>query len=213
MNALVLHSGGLDSTVCLLLAKEAGRKVLSLGIDYGQRHRIELEYALAQCRKYSIERRLLRIEWDKPVREIPLGRSLDEIRSGVSPSFLPGRNALFLTLACAEAAGIKAEEVWIGVNSIDFSGYPDCKPEFVDAFKMMIKEAIPGGPDLVAPLLKMSKADIATEASRLGIARGDTWSCYQPRFTPRGICPCEKCDACVLHDHAWRNANNIGMKE
>jgi len=213
MKALVLHSGGLDSTLCLLAAKEAGRTVVSLGIDYGQRHRIELEYALAQCRKHSIERRILRVEWDKPVRDIPIDRSLDEIRAGVSPAFLPGRNAVFLTLACAEAAGIGAEEVWIGVNAVDFSGYPDCRPEFLDAFRVMIKAAIPGGPEVVAPLLKMSKADIATEARRMGIAPGDTWSCYQPRFTPGGISPCGQCDACVLHEHAWQHANNKGTKE
>jgi len=213
MKALVLHSGGLDSTLCLLMAKEAGRTVVSLGIDYGQRHRIELEYALAQCRKHSIERRILRVEWDKPVRDIPVGRSSDQIRTGVSPAFLPGRNAVFLALACAEATGIGAEEVWIGVNAVDFSGYPDCRPEFVDAFKVMIKAAIPGGPEVVAPLLKMSKADIATEARRMGIAPGDTWSCYQPRFTPGGISPCGQCDACVLHDHAWQHASNKGTKE
>ncbi len=213
MKALVLHSGGLDSTLCLLMAKEAGRTVVSLGIDYGQRHRIELEYALAQCRKYSIERRILRVEWDKPVRDIPIGRSLDEIRVGVSPAFLPGRNVIFLSLACAEAEGIGAEEVWIGVNAVDFSGYPDCRPEFIDAFKAMIKAAIPGGPEVVAPLLRMSKPVIATEARRLGLGRGDTWSCYQPRFTPGGISPCGQCDACVLHEHAWQHANDNGRKE
>ncbi len=207
MKALVLHSGGLDSTLCLLMAKEAGREVVSLGIDYGQRHRLELEYALAQCRKHGIERRVLHVEWDKPVREIPTGRSLNEISAGVSPAFLPGRNAIFLTLACAEATGIKAEEVWIGVNTIDFSGYPDCGPEFIDAFKAMIKAAIPDSPEIVAPLIQMSKPDIAAEARRLGLAPGDTWSCYQPRFTNQGISPCGQCDACILHDHAWQAAD------
>ena len=91
------------------MAKEAGREVVSLGVDYGQRHRIELEYALAQSRRYGIERRVLRVEWDKPERDIPTGRSLDEIRNGISPAFLPGRNALFLTIGCAEATGIEAE--------------------------------------------------------------------------------------------------------
>lgn len=213
MKALVLHSGGLDSTLCLLMAKEAGREVVSLGIDYGQRHRLELEYALAQCRKHSIERRVLRVEWDKPVRDIPTGRSLDEIHAGVSPAFLPGRNAVFLTLACAEAIGIEAEEVWIGVNAVDFSGYPDCRPEFIDAFKAMIKAAIPGSPEIVAPLIQMSKPDIAAEARRLGLAPGDTWSCYQPRFTSQGISPCGQCDACVLHDYAWQHANDKGTSE
>jgi 7-cyano-7-deazaguanine synthase len=213
MKALVLHSGGLDSSLCLLLAVEAGREVVSLGIDYGQRHRIELEYALAQCRRHGIERRILRVEWDKPLRDIPIGRSIHEIRTGVSPAFLPGRNAIFLTLACAEATGIEAEEVWIGVNVVDYSGYPDCGPEFIDAFKAMMRAAIPGGPEIVAPLIQMSKPDIASEARRLGLAPGDTWSCYQPRLTPQGISPCGQCDACVLHDHAWQNADGKGAKE
>jgi len=213
MKALVLHSGGLDSTLCLLLAREAGRKVVSLGVDYGQRHRIELEYAFAQSRRYGIERRVLRVEWDKPVRDIPTGRSLDEIRAGISPAFLPGRNAVFLTLACAEATGIEAGEVWIGVNALDFSGYPDCRPEFIAAFKSMINAAIPGGPEIVAPLIQMSKPQIAAEARRLGLAPGDTWSCYQPRFTPQGITPCGECDACVLHDHAWQYAHNTGTSD
>ena len=93
MKSVVLHSGGLDSTLCLLMAREAGLDPVSLGIDYGQRHLIELEYALAQCRRHGIERRVLRVEWDKPVRDIPTGRSLDEIRSDVSPAFLPARRS------------------------------------------------------------------------------------------------------------------------
>lgn len=206
MKAVVLHSGGLDSTLCLLLAKAAGHEVLSLGIDYGQRHRIELEYARVQCLKYSVPRRILRLEWDKPTRDVPTGRSLSEIRAGVSPSFLPARNAVFLSLACAEAAGVQAGEVWIGVNAIDFSGYPDCRPEFVDAFRAMIETAIPGGPKVIAPLIDMSKPSIASEALRLGLAPGDTWSCYQPKFTSQGITPCGQCDACTLHNHAWQEA-------
>ena len=207
MKAVVLHSGGLDSTVCLLMAREEGREVVSLGIDYNQRHRIELEYASAQCRQYGIERRVIRVEWDKPVRDRPVGRSLDEIRSGVSPAFLPARNAVFLTVACAEAAGIEAGEVWIGVNALDYSGYPDCRPEFIEAFQNMMNAAVPGGPRIVAPLIEMSKPQIAAKARDLGVKQGDTWSCYQPQFTSGHIAPCGKCDACILHAHAWQHAD------
>jgi len=207
MKALILHSGGLDSTLCLLMAMEEKHQIISLGIDYGQRHRIELEYAAAQCRKYDIERRIIRVEWDKPARDIPTGRSLEKIRSGVSPAFLPGRNAVFLTLACAEAAGIGAAEVWIGVNSLDFSGYPDCRPEFIKSFQEMLIEAIPNGPEIIAPLMTMSKPEIAAEARRFGIKQGDTWSCYRPCFTAQGLSPCGQCDACILHNHAWKNAD------
>lgn len=208
MKTLVLHSGGLDSTLCLLLAVEAGHEVVSLGVDYGQRHRIELEYALEQCRRHGIERRVLRVTWDKPLRKMPTGRSLSAIRAGASPAFLPGRNAVFLTLACAEAAGVKAREVWIGVNAIDFSGYPDCRPEFIDAFISMINVAIPGGASIVAPLIQMSKPEIAAEAGRLGLSPEDTWSCYRPAFSSSGITPCGVCDACILHDHAWQQAQS-----
>lgn len=207
MKAVVLHSGGLDSTLCLLMAKEAGRHVVSVGIDYGQRHRIELEYAMVQCRRHGIDRRVLRVEWDKPATPIPTGRSLEEIRSSVSSAFLPARNAVFLALACAEAMGIAAEEVWMGVNALDFSGYPDCRPEFIESFRTMIQMAVPGGPQVVAPLLEMSKPAIAAQARRLGLGPNDTWSCYQPRLANHGLSPCGTCDACILHRHAWQEAD------
>lgn len=204
---LVLHSGGLDSTVCLLQAFECGRDVTSLGIDYGQRHRIELDYAAAQCRKYGIPRRVIKMEWDKPIREIPKDREIAEIASTVSPAFLPARNLVFLAIACAEAGGVQATEVWIGVNAIDFSGYPDCRPEFIDSFRRMLDFGFPGGPRIVSPLIGLKKTQIAAEAKRLGIHRGDTWSCYEPAFSSDGIRPCERCDACKLHDYAWSIAN------
>lgn len=206
LKALVLHSGGLDSTVCLLLALEQGRDVISLGVDYGQRHSIELEYARSQCSRKNIPRKIIRVEWDKPPLSIPTDRKVDEIGREISPAFLPGRNVVFLALACAEAVGLGANEVWTGVNAVDFSGYPDCTPRFVDAFRRMIVEAIPSGPSIVAPLLSMSKPKIARQAYRLGLREGDTWCCYQPVMVRRGVEPCGRCDACVLHKHAWEVA-------
>jgi 7-cyano-7-deazaguanine synthase len=205
VKAVVLHSGGLDSTVCLYKAIRHGREVLSLGVDYGQRHRIELDYAASQCSRIGVPRRVIRVEWDKPVRVLPEGRTVEEIRSGgTSPAFLPGRNAIFLVLAAAEAAGTGAAEVWVGVNSRDFSGYPDCRPEFVDAFQRMLDAAIPDGPKVVAPLLSMTKPEIAGEALKLGLTRRDTWSCYRPVYSDAEARPCERCDACQLHAYAWR---------
>lgn len=202
---VVLHSGGMDSTVCLLLAREQGREVISLGIDYGQRHRIELEYADRQCEKLGVERRVCRAEWDKPAAgPIPTNRRVEDMPKSVSPAFLPGRNIVFLALAVAEAAGIGASEVWVGINSIQFSGYPDCSAEFVHAFRAMVQEGIPAGPEIVAPLQHMSKSEIAREAARLGLRRDDTWSCYQPCRGESGTRPCGVCDACILHDAAWR---------
>jgi len=203
--AIVLHSGGMDSTVCLLLALEKGREVISLGIDYGQRSRAELEYALKLCKRFDVKRKVLNIEWDKPKRVIPKSRSINEIGKEVSSAFLPGRNALFLVLACAEAAGIGASEVWTGINSIDYSGYPDCRPEFLEQFRKMINLAIPKGPEIIAPLISLSKPEIAKEAYRLGIRQGDTWSCYRPQTKGGGFEPCGQCDACVLHKYAWKH--------
>ena len=201
--ALILHSGGLDSTVCLLQAKEQGFEVISLGIDYNQKHSIETQYAFAQCKSLDIERKLIKINWDKPYKKIPTGRSITEIRSGISSAFLQGRNILFLSIACAEAAGIGASQVWIGINSIDFSGYPDCTPQFIDSYINMMKQGFPGGPKIKTPLLNMTKPQIAEEAYRLGILRGDTWSCYNPKININGVEPCHECDACKLHDFAW----------
>ncbi len=205
---IILHSGGLDSTVCMLLALEDKKKVLSLGVDYGQRSRAELEYAARLCERFSVERRVLNINWDKPKRVIPKGRSIDEIGKEVSSAFLPGRNALFLILACSEAMGIGASEVWTGINSVDYSGYPDCRPEFLEQFKKMVDLAIPGGPDIIAPLMSLSKPEIAKEAYRLGIRQGDTWSCYRPQNTANGYEPCGQCDACILHKYAWKHAED-----
>lgn len=200
---LVLHSGGLDSTVCLLLAKSKGHEVISLGIDYNQTHRIEMEYAAAQCKRFDIERRVIRVGWDKPIRVIPTGREVSEMKRTVSSAFLPGRNGIMLMLSCAEAAGVGADEVWTGINSVDFSGYPDCKPEFISSFRRMLSYAIPGGPKLLAPLQNKSKPQIGRLAKKHGLCSEDTWSCYRPKISKTGLSPCGVCDACVLHEHAW----------
>jgi 7-cyano-7-deazaguanine synthase len=177
---VVLHSGGLDSTVCLHMAVSRGHEAVSLGVNYNQHHHVELD------------------------RVIPMNRSVEEIKAGVSVAFLPGRNGIFLMLASAEAAGIGAQEVWTGINSVDFSGYPDCRAEFVDSFQKMLNFAIPKGPRLVAPLQNKSKRQIAKMAERLGINETDTWSCYRPAITATGLSPCGSCDACKLHEFAWR---------
>jgi 7-cyano-7-deazaguanine synthase len=201
--AVILHSGGLDSTLCVLLAQRKGLDILSLGIDYGQRHRIELDYAKLQCERLGVPRRIIRLEWDKPKRDLPIERDVDEMRRSISPAFLPGRNVVFLAIACAEAAGIGADEVWIGINAIDFSGYPDCQPNFIRAFRNMQDHAAPHGPLIRAPLLNRTKPQIARLGYKYGLRRGDVWCCYRPAVTPNGVEPCHKCDACILHEFAW----------
>jgi len=200
---LVLHSGGLDSTTCLLAAQKDGHRVLSLGIDYGQVARAELKYADQQCASRGIERRVIKVEWVKPERLVPINRSLEEIRRETSTAFLPGRNALFLTLAMAHAAGVNATRIVIGINCVDFSGYPDCKPQFLEAFKAMARAADPSGPKISAPVLHKSKQEIARMAFALGLRLGDTWSCYRPEGDSEHPVPCGACDACKLHAHAW----------
>ena len=206
MKVIILHSGGMDSTVCMLLAKEQGHEVLSLGIDYGQQAQIELKYAEKLCKRFTVPRKVIRVHWHKPERNIPTGRSPAEMVKRTSSAFLPGRNAVFLTLGCAESAGVEAKEIWIGINCINYSGYPDCTEDFVNSFRQMMILAIPKGPQIITPLLRMSKPEIAKEAKRLGLCEYDTWSCYRPVYNKGEPEPCHKCDACVLHRFAWEKA-------
>ncbi len=210
VRCVVLHSGGLDSTACLLLARKHGRTPRSLGINYGQRHDVELAYAARQCARFGIERHVLEVAWAKPAIHIPKDRSVAEMKSGIAPTFVPGRNAVFLALACAEAAGIGASEVWIGVNAVDYSGYPDCRESFLAAFRAMWAEAVPNPPAIVAPLVALNKPEIAALAGELGLQLGDTWSCYAPDLSGPEPAPCGRCDACLLHNHAWAEAPAVG---
>jgi 7-cyano-7-deazaguanine synthase len=176
---------------------------VSLGIDYGQRLSVEMLFASQQCKKKGIERQVVSIRWAKPERLIPLDRNPDDMRKDISAAFLPGRNTIFLSLAIAHGAGIAADEVWTGINSVDFSGYPDCTPEFYEAFRSIQRIAAPNGPEIKAPLLRKSKPEIAALAHSLGIGPNDTWSCYRPELFDGAIIPCGRCDACQLHKYAW----------
>lgn len=204
MRVLVLHSGGMDSTTCLYKAHREGADVFSLGVNYGQKLSVELMFAQRHCDALGIPREVVNLAWKKPERTIPMGRSVEEMRAKVSSAFLPSRNAVFLSIACAHAAGIGADEVHTGINCVEFSGYPDCTPEFIDSFSKMMAIAHPGGPRIVAPLLHMSKPAIASLAQELGIGEHDTWSCYRPVLQKGSVAPCGECDACRLHNHAWR---------
>jgi 7-cyano-7-deazaguanine synthase len=204
MRVLVLHSGGMDSTTCLYKAHRDGAEVFSLGVNYGQKLAVELMFAQRHCDALGIPREVINVNWNKPDRQIPTGRAIDEMRASISPAFLPSRNAVFLTLGCAHAAGIGAQEVHVGINSVEFSGYPDCTPEFLESFSTMMAIANPGGARIVAPLLDMDKPTIARLARDLGVGEHDTWSCYRPMLKDGSVSPCGQCDACRLHDHAWR---------
>ena len=210
-SAVVLISGGLDSMVCAGLAREAGFGVLALTVDYGQRHRVELDAA----------RRIAGLLADKHII-LPLdlrafgGSALtDDIavpKGGVGNSipvtYVPARNTVFLSLALAWAEAAGARDLFVGVNALDYSGYPDCRPAFIEEFERLARLATKAGDEgesftVHAPLLHMTKADIAREAARLGLDAGLSHSCYDPAEDGAA---CGLCDACRLRARGFEEA-------
>ena len=210
--AVVLLSGGLDSMVAGGLAREAGYRVLALSIDYNQRHRVELRAAARVAQALNAMRHIV-----LPLDLTAFGGSAltadiavpkGGVGSEIPVTYVPARNTVFLslTLGLAEVAG--ASDIFIGVNALDYSGYPDCRPEFIDAFQKMAalatKAGVEGNPiHINAPLQYMSKADIVREADRLGLDAGISWSCYDP--TPDGK-HCGLCDSCRLRSKGFEEA-------
>ena len=210
--AIVLLSGGLDSMVTAALAAEQGFEVHAISIDYGQRHRRELEAAveIAECLGVASHHKL-----SLDLRSFGGSALTDDIdvpKSGVGEdipvTYVPARNLVFLalTVAAAEAAG--AHDVFIGVNALDYSGYPDCRPEFIESFaetaRLGTKAGVEGVPFKIhAPLQFMSKADIAAQCQRLGLDPAWSWSCYDP--TPEGLA-CGECDSCRLRKKGFADA-------
>jgi 7-cyano-7-deazaguanine synthase len=210
--AIVLLSGGLDSMVAAALAREAGYRLLALTIDYNQRHRIELDAALRIAALLGAERHIVLPLDLSGFGGSALTDAIDVPKEGLGDeipvTYVPARNTIFLSLALgwAEASGARA--MYIGVNALDYSGYPDCRPEFVHAFEELAALATKAGVEgdrfsVRAPLLHMSKADIAREAARLGLDAGLSWSCYDP--TPDGK-HCGLCDSCRLRSKAFVEA-------
>ncbi|MGE4323263.1 MAG: 7-cyano-7-deazaguanine synthase QueC [Sphingobium sp.] len=202
--AVVLLSGGLDSMVAGGLAREAGYRILALSIDYNQRHRVELRAAGRVARALEVQSHIVLPLDLRAFGGSALTADIAVPKGGVGPdipiTYVPARNAIFLslTLGLAEAAG--ARDVFIGVNALDYSGYPDCRPAFIDAFQHMAslatKAGVEGRPIRInAPLQHMSKADIVRQADRLGLDAGLSWSCYDP--TPADE-HCGLCDSCRL---------------
>jgi 7-cyano-7-deazaguanine synthase len=210
--AVVLLSGGLDSMVTAALAQEHGFAVHALTVDYGQRHRLELESAERIAIQLGLARHT-RIALDlRAFGGSALTDSIDVPKDGVGNdipvTYVPARNLVFLALttACAEAAG--ARDVFIGVNALDYSGYPDCRPEFIASFaetaRLGTKAGVEGAPFTIhAPLQHMTKADIARECARLGLDPAWSWSCYDP--TPEGLA-CGLCDSCRLRKKGFAEA-------
>ncbi len=214
--AVALVSGGLDSMVSAAMAREAGQRLLALSFDYNQRHRIELDAARRVAAALGAERHIV-LPMDLSAFggsaltadiDVPKDGAGTEDGGGIPVTYVPARNTIFLSLALgwAEAAG--ARDIYIGVNALDYSGYPDCRPEFIAAFEglaeLATKAGVEGEPFRIqAPLQMMTKADIVREGTRLGLDLGLSWSCYDP--TPAGE-HCGLCDSCRLRARGFDEA-------
>lgn len=210
--AVVLLSGGLDSMVCTALAQEQGFRVLALTIDYNQRHRVELESATVIAKRLSVERHVILPLDLRQFGGSALTADIDVPKDGVGSeipvTYVPARNLIFLSLALAWAEAAGARDLFIGVNALDYSGYPDCRPEFVAGFESLARLATKVGNDggtvtVHAPLQNLKKSEIALEAARLGLDAGQSWSCYDPLPDGRA---CGICDSCRLRRAGFEEA-------
>ena len=213
-DAVVLLSGGLDSYTTAAIARDEGFRLFALTIAYGQRHARELEAARSVARSLGVERHIeLNVDLatfggssltsDMPV---PKDRPLD--RPDIPSTYVPARNTVFLALALAWAETLSADDIFIGVNALDYSGYPDCRPEFIEAFERLASLATARGVGgsrlrLHAPLLKLTKGDIIRKGLQLGLDYGLTHSCYDPDREGR---PCGRCDSCVIRATGFAQA-------
>ena len=210
--AIVLLSGGLDSMVCAGLAREAGFAVHALTIDYHQRHRIELEAAQRVAAAVGVAEHVV-MPLDLSVfGGSALTADIDVPKDGVTNeipvTYVPARNTVFLSLCLAYAETRGARDIFIGVNSLDYSGYPDCRPDFIAAFEKLADLATKAGDEgdhfrIQAPLQHLTKADIAKEAARLGLDAGMSWSCYDPTEDGKH---CGLCDSCRLRRAGYAEA-------
>jgi 7-cyano-7-deazaguanine synthase len=213
--AVVLLSGGLDSMVCAALAREAGFSVLALTVDYNQRHRVELQAAKRIAADLADRHIILPMDLrgfggsaltsDIEVPKDGVGANAE---GGVPVTYVPARNTVFLSLALAWAEAAGARDLFVGVNALDYSGYPDCRPEFIAAFEALANKATKAGVEgdkfiVHAPLQHMTKADIAREAARLGLDAGMSHSCYDPAADGAA---CGLCDACRLRAKGFEEA-------
>lgn len=213
--AIVLLSGGLDSATCLLIARGEAEEVFALSFDYGQRHGVELERARLLAERYgAAAHRIVRLDLPAPessaltdrARDVPRNALGDE---GIPVTYVPARNTLFLAHAVAWGEALGAGAVYIGANALDYSGYPDCRPEFLEAFERTANLGTKAGVEgklafrIHAPLLRLTKGQIVARAAALGLDFSLTSSCYDP--TPTGQ-PCGTCDSCLLRARGFREA-------
>jgi 7-cyano-7-deazaguanine synthase len=215
--AVVLLSGGLDSATALAIARAEGFDTYALSFDYGQRHDRELDSArrvaaALGAREHLVLRLDLRaiggsaLTADIPV---PKGRSVEAMGSGIPVTYVPARNTIFLSYALAWAEVLESQDIFIGVNALDYSGYPDCRPAFIEAFERMANLATRAGVEgtsrlrIHTPLIRLTKAEIVARGTALGVDFALTWSCYEPQ--PDGLA-CGRCDSCLLREKGFREA-------
>lgn len=218
--AVVLVSGGLDSATILAIAKAEGFEPYALSFDYGQRHRFELEAARRVCAVAGVKRHVtvpldLRAFGGSALTDdiaVPKDRSDEEMSGGIPITYVPARNTIFLSVALGWAEVLGASDLFIGVNAVDYSGYPDCRPEFITAFRQLANLATKTGVEgtaawhVHAPLINLSKANIIRRGSALGVDYGLTHSCYDP--DPQGRA-CGHCDSCQLRLKGFAEAGLI----
>jgi 7-cyano-7-deazaguanine synthase len=215
VKAIVLLSGGLDSATCLLIARDEGYDIYALSFDYGQKHALELQRARTLAGRYGArEQRVIRIDFpaagasaltdpSRPVPKDSLGRE------AIPATYVPARNMLFLAHAVAWGEALGVGDIFIGVNALDYSGYPDCRPEFLESFEATANLATKAGSQaslrfrIRAPLLRMTKAQIVSKAASLGLDFASTSSCYDPSEAGR---PCGRCDSCLLRAKGFSEA-------
>jgi 7-cyano-7-deazaguanine synthase len=220
LKAVVLVSGGIDSLVCLALAKEQGYECIALSFNYGQRHLVELRSAKILADHYRCEHRIVHIACAEAFQSsslvgkhtIPAATAKENCGENIPSTYVPGRNTLFLSYAASIAEGEECSAIFFGPNAADHSGYPDCRPAFVEAFQQVLnlssKQAVEGNPpQLITPLLHMDKADIIHEGKRLGVPFTHTHTCYEPDAEGNA---CQKCLSCVIRREAFAE---VGIKD
>lgn len=215
--AICLLSGGLDSTTCLAIARQDGFECYCLSFDYGQRHRIELQAAARvaehlgakEHRTAVIDLRVFGGSALTSELEVPKDRGQTAMGSGIPITYVPARNTIFLSFALAYAEVRDASDIFLGVNALDYSGYPDCRPEYIHSFEQMANLATKAGVEnhthivIHTPLMTMTKAGIVRKATELGVDLSLTHSCYDPGASGR---PCGRCDSCILRRKGFEEA-------
>ena len=218
--SIVLLSGGLDSTTTLAIAKKEGFEVFALSFRYGQRHQVELDNAYNVVKTMGVTKHIvldidLRLFGGSALTsdiDVPKDRSVKEMDSGIPVTYVPARNTIFLSLALAWAEVVEAETIFIGVNSLDYSGYPDCRPEFISAYENMANLATRSAVEglhkikIQTPLINLTKAQIIKKGLELGVDYSITSSCYDPASNGA---PCCKCDSCQLRLKGFAEAGVV----